>query len=82
MKKQQPTIGARELSAFISKSTYNITRVAAGIGVPERTLYRWLNGDSRISLYGAAAIEAWTSGTVHEHAWLTEAEADALADIR
>jgi len=82
MKKHPATIGARDLSAFIARSSFNVERMAAGIGVPERTLYRWLQGDSRISLYGAHAIEAWTGGIVRAVSWLNAKEYDDLKAIR
>jgi len=69
------------LALFITESPESTERLAAKMGIATKTLYNWIHGVSRISLFGSAYIEAWTGGSIPAVSWLddeTAAKVDAL----
>lgn len=74
--------GATLLRGFLDRN--DVTQLAASValGVSDPTINDWVNGAKRPRAHHREAIAVWTHGEVPITAWLLEAEAEKMANVR
>ncbi len=74
--------GATLLRGFLDRN--DVTQKAASIAldVSDPTINDWVNGAKRPRAHHRDAIAVWTRGEVPASAWLLEAEAEKMANVR
>jgi DNA-binding transcriptional regulator YiaG len=78
--RRAPPAAADALAVAIRADGRTVPQIAAALGLPTRSLYRWAEGSARPCLYAAHLLEAWAA--LPAEIWLDEVELEQIRAVR